>query len=226
MREVKKYRYFFAAILTIVIFVMGILFSNFVDQTRYDSLRTEVNQNNVELESQQLQLNYLRSESVQSCSALEAGLQEIVSGYNKRLGNLQSYRENSFFNKKEFETMKKSYILSGIRYWVFAQEIRQKCDYQADTVLFFTSQIGSANGCEECGKMGEQLSMLKKKYGDNLLIFTIPLEMEDGMVEMLEGQYNVTDVPAVVVNGNSSKKIEGFRSRKVVEEYLLVEVPN
>jgi hypothetical protein len=226
MREVKKYRYFFAAILTIVIFVMGILFSNFVDQTRYDSLRTEVNRNNVELESQQLQLNYLRSESVQSCSALEAGLQEIVSGYNKRLGNLQSYRENSFFNKKEFETMKKSYILSGIRYWVFAQEIRQKCDYQADTVLFFTSQIGSANGCEECGKMGEQLSMLKKKYGDNLLIFTIPLEMEDGMVEMLEGQYNVTDVPAVVVNGNSSKKIEGFRSRKVVEEYLLVEVPN
>jgi hypothetical protein len=226
MREVTKYRYFFAAVLTLVIFVMGILFSNFVDQTRYDSLRTEVRDNRVELESRQLQLNYLRSDNIQSCSALEAGLKDIVSGYNKRLGNLQTFMENSFFNREEFRVMKQSYILSGIRYWMFAEEIRDKCDYEANTILFFTSEIGGGEECPECGKMGEQLSVLKKKYEDNLLIFTIPMSMDDGMVEMLEGQYNVTDVPTVVVNGNSSKRIEGFKSRRVVEDYLTVEEPN
>jgi hypothetical protein len=224
MREVKKYRYFFAAVLTIVIFVMGMLFSNFVDQQRYDSLMTEVNQNNVELESQQLQLSYLRSDNVESCRALQAGLRDIVSSYNQRLGNIQAYRDNSFFNVREFELMKESYILSGIRYWMFAQELRQKCDYRANTVLFFTSELGDEN-CEECGRMGEQLSLLKRKYGDNLLVFTVPLEMDDGMVEVLAGQYNVTGRPTTVINGNSSKKIEGFKSRRRIEEYLTVQVP-
>lgn len=223
MREVRKYRYLFAAVLTIVIFVMGILFSNFMDGARYSSLKTEIQDNNVQLESRQLQLNYLQSDNVESCRALEAGLKDIVSGYNKRLGNIQGYSERSFFNAEEFETMKHSYILSGLRYWMFAQELRQKCDYSDNTVLFFTSQIGDASDCEECGKMGEQLSLLKRKYGDSLLVFNIPTDMEDGMVDMLEGQYNVTEVPTIIVNGNQSKRIEGLKSRREVEKYLTVE---
>ena len=222
MREVQKYRYLFAAVLTIVIFVLGILFSNFVDGARTNSLRTEIQQNNVELESRQLQLNYLQSDNVESCSALEAGLKDIVSGYNERLGNLQGYSQQSFFNQQEFDVMKQSFILSGVRYWMFAQELRHKCDYNDNTALFFTSEIGDQGECADCGKMGEQLSLLKKKYGDRLLVFTVPTEMEDGMIDMLEGQYNVTEIPTVVINGNKTKKIEGFKSRKIIERNLTV----
>lgn len=222
MREVRKYRYFFAAVLTVIIFLLGVLFSNFVDDTRYSSLKNDINQDNVELESRQLQLNYLQSDNVKSCGALEAGLRDIVQGYNNRLSNLQNYQKRSFFKQEEFGTMKHSYILSGIRYWMFAQELRQKCDYNADTVLFFTKGIGNDQNCPDCGSMGEQLTILKRKYGESLLVFTVPTNIEDGMVDMLEGQYNITERPTIIINGNESQKIEGLRSRNYVERQLTV----
>ncbi|MFB6241468.1 MAG: hypothetical protein ABEJ36_01535 [Candidatus Nanosalina sp.] len=225
MREIKKYRYFFAAVLTVAIFVLGILMSSFVDQARYDSLRTQIRENNVELESRQLQLNYLQSDNIDSCRAMKAGLQDIVSGYNKRLSNLQNYAENSMFNREEFRVLKHSYILSGIRYWMFAQELRQRCGYKANTVLFFTSSMGNNGGCSECGRMGEQLSLLKSRYEERLLVFTVPVKLNDGMIDMLESQYNVTEIPTVVINSNKSKRIEGFESRRKIEEYLTVEPP-
>lgn len=222
MREVRKYRYFFAAVLTVIIFLLGVFFSNFVDDTRYSSLRNEINQDNVELESRQLQLNYLQSDNVKSCGALKAGLRDIVQGYNNRLSNLQNYQERSFFKQEEFGTMKQSYILSGIRYWMFAQELRQECDYNADTVLFFTEGIGDNQDCPDCGSMGEKLTILKRKYGESLLVFTVPTNIEDGMVDMLEGQYNITERPTIIINGNESQKIEGLRSRNYLERQLTV----
>jgi len=222
VREVRKYRYFFAAVLTVVIFVLGVLFSNFVDDARYNSLRDDINQDNVELESRQLQLNYLQSDNVKSCGALEAGLRDIVEGYNSRLSDLQSYQERSFFKKDEFRTMQHSYILSGIRYWMFAQELREECGYDADTVLFFTEGVGNDQDCSECGSMGEQLTILKRQYGERLLVFTVPTTIDDGMVNMLEGQYNITERPTIIINGNESQKIEGMRSRNYVERHLTV----
>jgi hypothetical protein len=222
MREIKKWRYVFAALLTIVVFLLGVFMSHYIDGARYDALQNQIQENNLELESRQLQLSYLRSENVESCGALKAGLQDIVSSYNKRLGNIQSYEENSFFREKDFQKMKHAYVLSGLRYWMFAEEVNDRCGREADTVLFFTTRIGNADDCDECGRMGEQLSLLKQEYNEDLLIFTVPTDMEDGLIEMLEGQFNITDIPTAVINGNKSKTVEGFKSRDQIRKHLTV----
>lgn len=220
MREVKKYRYLFAAVLTITIFVLGILFSNLVDDQRYSSLQNEIQEDNVEMESWQLQMNYISSDNMASCSTLEKGLQDVVSNYNSRLDNLQNYQEDSFFRSEDFESMKNLYILSGLRYWMFAEELQDKCDYDVDTVLYFTTKIGEAEECEACGYTGEQLSFLKQKYGEELLVFTVPTEFNDGMVDMLEAQYNVTEVPTVIVNENRTNRLEGRASTEDIEQLV------
>jgi len=220
MRDVKKYRYVFAAVITIVIFTLGMLFSNFVDDQRYSSLRNEIQDNNVELESWQLQLNYLRSEDVDSCQALQTGLQDVVSNYNSRLDDIQNYRENSFFREDDFESMKDLYVLSGLRYWLFAEELKDNCEYDANTALYFTTSIGEAEDCDACGYTGEQLSILKRKYGEQLLIFTVPTEFEDGFVDMLQTRHNVTEVPTVVINDNSTTKLSGRVSSQEIEQQL------
>jgi thioredoxin-like negative regulator of GroEL len=89
-------------------------------------------------------------------------------------------------------------------------------------VLFFTTRIGNADDCDECGRMGEQLSLLKQEYNEDLLIFTVPTDMEDGLIEMLEGQFNITDIPTAVINGNKSKTVEGFKSRDQIRKHLTV----
>ncbi|MFB6158417.1 MAG: hypothetical protein ABEJ95_02015 [Candidatus Nanohalobium sp.] len=218
MREIQKYRYVMAGVLTVAVFVLGVLFSNFMDDTRYQSLENEMQQTQVEMESRQLQLSYLKSSEVQSCDAIEAGLKEIVEGYNKRLRRVQQYQENSFFQEEQFRTMKREYILSGIRYWLYAQELRDRCDNGSNTVLFFTSSLFSESECDECSSLGTELTLLKKEYGEELLVFTVPTSLDDGAVEMLEKQYNITETPAVVLNGE--EKLEGFHSSDEIEEEL------
>ncbi|MFB6207739.1 MAG: hypothetical protein ABEJ69_00140 [Candidatus Nanohaloarchaea archaeon] len=217
MEEVNKHRYAFAALLTVLVFLLGVFVSNFVDGVRADSLAASRNDNLVDLESQQLQLSYLQSGDVQSCSPLKTGLKSIVEDYNSRLGSLQNYEDGSFFRKDVFKDIKHRYILSGIRYWMFAQDLRERCDYNASTVLFFTNSLDK-EGCNACARQGQQLDYLKEKYEEDLLVFTIPTSMDDGMIDILEDQYNVTEEPVVVVNGEHV--LRGYHYRADIEKYL------
>lgn len=221
MREIQKYRYILAAVLTLTVFVMGVLFSNLMDDRRYQSLQNEIQENNIEMESRQIQLSYLKSADVQSCDALEAGLTDIIEGYNGRLEKVQRYQESSFFKKDRFRAVKREYILSGVRYWMYAQELRDKCDYNSNTVLFFTQDIFGNSECPECNRMGKELIYLKKKYGGKFLLFTMPTTLDDGAVNMLEQQYNVTETPTVILNGE--EKIVGYNSSREIEQELEVE---
>lgn len=218
MREIQKYRYIIAGILTITVFVMGMLFSNLMDDRRYQELQNEMQQNNVEMESRQLQLSYLKSPGVESCAALEAGLSDIVEGYNSRLENVQQYQENSFFQQKQFKTIKRKYILSGVRYWMYAQELRDKCNYNATTVLFFTENMFSEDDCQSCKNIGTELTILKRRHDRDFLVFTMPTELDDGAVNILEQQYNVTKTPTLVVNGE--EKIEGYMTSGEISQKL------
>ncbi|MFB6181162.1 MAG: hypothetical protein ABEJ93_04765 [Candidatus Nanohalobium sp.] len=203
-------------------FLLGVLFSTVVDGQRAGVLENELKENLVELESRNLQLNYLKSSEVQSCSVLKEGLSNTVSDYNDRLEKVKIYQEESLLRKQKFEPIKQRYVLSGIRYWIFAEDLKQKCSYNADTILFFRKSIGSDAGCEQCKRQGEQLSLLKKRYDDRILIFSVPLNMEDGMIEILEKQYNVSDVPVLVLNGN--KTLHNYHSRsEIIRELNLSE---
>ncbi|QKQ98579.1 hypothetical protein GKQ38_03575 [Candidatus Nanohaloarchaea archaeon] len=215
MREIQKYRYLFAALLTVLVFSLGILFSNFMDDRRSERLQAELNEDVVELQSQNLQLTYLRSNQVQSCSTMEEGLTNMIKDYNMRLNKVQEYQKNSIMNAGNFKQIKRRYVLSGLRYWMFVGELKKECDYNANTVLFFTETL-QASECGACKRQGQQLSLLKQKYQDDLLIFSVPTSMDDGMVSVLKHQYNISEPPALVIN--REMVIHGYRSRGYIEE--------
>jgi|APHM01.1.fsa_nt_gi hypothetical protein len=103
---------------------------------------------------------------------------------------------------------------------MFAEEINRKCGRTSDTVLYFTSRVGAAQSCQECAEMGEHLSLTKKQKGSDFLIFTVPANLEDGMVDMLKRQYNVTSIPTTVFNANKSNKIHGVGSLDEIDSRL------
>ena len=217
MREIKKYRYLFAGLLTVLVFSLGLLFSNFMDYQRSDQLEQELNQDVVDLQSQNLQLTYLRSNQVQSCSTMETGLGNMIEDYNMRLEKVQEYEKNTLTNSGRFQQIKRQYIISGLRYWMFVGELKDECDYSPDTVLFFTESLQASN-CEECKRQGQQLSLLKQRYGEDFLVFSVPMSLDDGMVDVLADQYNITEPPAVVINRDNV--LHGYRSRTVIEEEM------
>lgn len=207
-----------AGALVLVVFILGVLFSNMMDDRRYEKLQNEVRDNSIQIESRQLQLSYLKSSEVQSCSALQTGLSDIIRSYNDRLGKVQAFQKNSIFKEKQFKDTKHQYTLSGIRYWMYTQELRRKCDYNATTVLFFTENLFGNSDCDDCTGIGAELSIIKKKYEDQFLLFTIPTSLDDGAVNALENQYNITKTPTLIINGE--KKLEGFQNKSSIEKAM------
>lgn len=212
-REIKKYRYLFAALFTILVFTTGILFSNLVDDYRSSALQNEIREDVTDLESQQLQLNYLERQD--NCRVLEAGLNEVLQGYNERLDRVVNYEENSLFKQRRFQDIRRQYVLAGIRYWIFSKDLREKCeDYNPDTILYFQKQ-----DCPDCDSTGRELSRIKKTYGNQALIFTIYTDIQDSMVTILEKEYKVNQTPTVIINEET--KLEGDLSRQEIKENMV-----
>lgn len=211
-REIKKYRYLFAALFTILVFTTGILFSNLVDDYRSSALQNEVREDVTDLESQQLQLNYLERQD--NCRVLEAGLNEVLQGYNERLDRVVNYEENSLFKSERFQNIRRQYVLAGIRYWIFSKDLRDKCeDYNPDTILYFQKQ-----DCPACDSTGKELSRIKKTQGNQALVFNIFTDIEDSMVTILEKEYQINQTPTVVINEETT--LEGDLSRQEIEENM------
>lgn len=213
-REIKKYRYLFAALFTVLIFSTGLLFSNLMDDYRSSALEEEVRNDVTELESQQLQLNYLERQD--NCRTLRAGLNEILRGYNDRLDRVENFEENSLFKSDRFNDIRRQYVLSGIRYWTFAQDLREKCDdYEPNTILYFQTETGDCPGCEETG---DALTRIRSTH-DQTLVFVIHTDLEDGMVRILEEEFEIETVPTVVINEET--KLEGEITRERIEENMV-----
>lgn len=198
MSEIKKYRYLFAALFTILMFTMGVLTSNLIDDTRQNALQETLEEDAADLQSKQLMMNYLDDQK--SCNLRKKGLAQIVEDYNNRLERVESYEKSSFFQAGDFQNLRRRYVLSGLEYWMFAENTKEECDdYNPDTVLFFTEE-----DCTSCARQGEILSDLKRVHGEDLLVFVIYTDIEDNMIEVLKKEYNVTSPPAVIVNQNTT----------------------
>lgn len=215
-REIKKYRYVFAAVFTILIFFTGILFSNLMDDYRSGVLSEELEEDLIELESRQVQMNYLEDEN-HTCEAMQAGLSNIVGSYNERLERMESYRDSTMLQEDQFNDIRRRYTLSGVEYWQFSEKVKDKCDgYEPDTILYF-----GEDDCSNCDQQRRELDRLKNIYGEEVLIFTVFTDIDDGMVEILTNEYDVQETPKIVINGE--KQDEGLRHRDEIIENLTVE---
>lgn len=215
MSEIKKYRYLFAALFTILIFTTGILTSNLIDDKRQSALQDTLEDDAADLQSRQLMMNYLDNKD--SCEMRKEGLSQIVEGYNDRLERVQSYEENSFFQSGSYENLRRRYVLSGIEYWMFAEETKKECpSYDPNTILFFTEQ-----GCDSCARQGETLSDIKRVYGEDVLVFVIYTDLEDSMIDLLKEEYNVSSPPGVVLNQNTV--FDSLASRQNITRNLNLE---
>ncbi len=218
MSEIKKYRYIFALVLTALIFMLGVLGSNLIDDKRQAELQTSLQEDTTDIQSKQLLMRYL--EDKESCELRQQGLTEIIEGYNNRLERVKSYEDRSFFQESEFKNIRRSYVLSGIEYWMFAEQIETSCeDYGTNTILFFTEE-----DCEECERQGQTLSDIKRIYGDEVLIFSVYRGIDDSMINLLEEQYEIDSAPTLVINKNQT--VSGVRSRSNITSRLHLDSGN
>ncbi|QQG39684.1 MAG: hypothetical protein HYS81_04935 [Candidatus Aenigmatarchaeota archaeon] len=197
-----------------VLFLSGLGLGLLVSEEKADYLGAQVEQVDSDIES--LQLEFLLLDTIgenATCRLVKDRLREVNS-QSYELGNkVGAYEDNEEgINGESLDLLKRAYYHSLIKYWIFNKKVEDVCGEKTANIIYFF-----VRDCSACQDQGVVLSYYKEVLGENLLVFPISADFEDPFVQTLNGYYNVTSYPALVING---EKHEGFLSKKELGDRL------
>lgn len=210
MREINKRLYLITGIITLVIFLLGILLGIFIEGERVKYIEVKTREQKINFDSLQLQYLYLSMVGEkEGCPAFLATLKNYMGDTEKMRLRLEDYLKKSSIHTKEFELLKRDYIISQLNYWILSKKTKELCKTDFVTILYFHSK-----DCRDCENQGYILDYLKKLFSDKLLIFSLDVKFdEEPIIFILTNRYNVSETPTIIIE---DKKFVGFTHEGVL----------
>ena len=203
-RKISKERYVIVAIITLLIFLLGISFGFILDNFRVKQIENEERARQLDYASLQFQYLFLTSlqelnENGSACSALKINLEKTIKEMSKTVEELEYYKKESSLNKDRYAQLQRQYFIDNLKYWLLAKKSRKLCNIDIVTVLYFFS----SKNCDICPNQGILLTYYKKIFNDRLLIFPLDVDIKnkEPVVDLMLKTYNITVYPTIVVNG-------------------------
>lgn len=212
-REISKSKYLMAFIIASGIFLVGVLVGNFMNNSKFN----KINELQQDLRTQVLSLETQYTIASQNpCNLFESD--ELSSELYKMSDNLDKLEGEVGKYNEDLLDLVEYYSLLEIRHWLFLKEVEKKCNRHLNLILFFYSN--NEEKCTDCGTQGFVLSYIRKKYPEErIYVYSFNVDIDNGAINALQRTYNVTKLPAIVINDNN---YFGFKDRNDVEEILSI----
>lgn len=202
MREISLKNYIVAGIITLLVFITGLMLGLTTSDKRVSSSEQQINQHRLELDSLQLQYLFIDQQKDKSnCAAISFALEENVKKLAILGDKIESYSEDINFNELEFNFLKREYTLAQIRYWLVAKKAKQICSTDAVSVFYFYSNEADCFGCSTQSRI---LTHLKGQFKDKLLVFSLDSSfLQEPLVPILRQTYNIIQFPSIVIEDDT-----------------------
>ncbi len=209
-KELNKSRYILAAVLTLIILASGIGIGLVIEKARLlASERSNVMQD-IALNSLQVQQLYLDTYNINSCESIQKLLESNMNDLDLSMKRLVKYSKSAVMNREDFELNLRDYFVTELQYFLISEKMKSKCKMDSVNVLYFYTQT------EESDRQGYVLDFIKKKFGDQVMIFSFNANFEgEPMIEMLTKAHGLEDFPATAIDG---KTFEGYTPEEEVEK--------
>ncbi len=211
-RKISKSRYFFAFLITLVVFTLGLLLGFIIESKRIQLIEIQDQQQELDFNSLQLQYQFVDLFGEEkNCEALQKTFEESSKNMETSRNKLESYLQDSSLNKKEYNLLKREYTLAQIRFWLQIKKTKDVCGLEHSVIFYF---YGDDDQCPQCADQAYILTYLKNKLSSNLLNFVFDSQLEEEpLIDMLKKIYEIEEYPTLIING---KKFEGFTSKETI----------
>jgi hypothetical protein len=215
----KKYILLKAAIITVVIFSIGLFIGMWLDGQRYDEIKNEITNLNIDWNDARLQSLYYRTFSNQSdfCQSALATNKKLAEKIFSRGEQLERYEEVNRFSSEVLE-QKKIYALLHVQLWLNSVELKRECNANYSTIIYFYSHY--AKGEEEQDQDVQSSILIDSihRCDGQLEVFPIPIDMDIQIIDLIIEQYGINSVPSLLVNEDTP--LNGVQSREVIENLI------
>jgi len=207
----NKKRYLWAAIIALVLFFLIIQVSYFISYLEFERVASLQDPISYKIFEDKLAYNLFGKDA---CT--EDTFKEITSDLRYQ-GQLIGQLEERFgINDHRIIFRKKFYTLTQIEHFEFIKLINEECNRSINSILFFYSN--EAEDLDNSESMGNILGPIYQRNKENLVLYSIDLNLDSDLVRSLKEKYGVGEEPVVIVN--EDQRFTQISHISEIEQYL------
>jgi hypothetical protein len=216
---VQKDVFWKAGIITAIVFILGILLGSFMESSRIESIREEYKQMEVEWADTKLQTIYFQILDPKFCDiAIEENLNFADRVYEEGL-KIECYENaNKLNDKNELTYEKQRYTLFKIDFWLNSIYLKNKCKANYTNVVYFYLDKPSLVEKSKQETISLILRDLKNKYGQQMMLIPIPLDLDLVTVNVIKSTYHIDKFPTILIDEKS--KLEDLPNINEIEKRI------
>lgn len=206
-----------ALILTIVIFLLGVLLGYFLEDYRISEIEEEYKRIEIEWADAKLQSIYYQAINPIFCeAAIKENLNFADKVYSQGL-KLEKYDEANPLTESIILD-KQRYALLKTEFWLNSISLKEKCKANYTNLIYFYANEPDIQQKSEQKVESVILKELKEKYGPQLMLIPLPIDLDISIINIMINTYNITTLPTILIN--EKDKLEGFHNKEDIENLI------
>ncbi len=206
-----------AFVLTLVIFVLGMLVGFWIDNGRVEEIRAEYK--GMEISSNDARLQALYYQVFRNSSNFcEPAIQENLVFSEKVYSEGVRIERYEKINKlaPSLVTDKRRYILLKLQFWFNSIELKRTCKANYTNLVYFYSHYNTTMPEHVQSKV---LQEVKESCGPNLMLIPLPVDLNITTIDIIKKQYNITLTPTLLIN--EEVKLEGLHGKDELWRHII-----
>jgi len=189
----NKKRYLWAAIIATILFFLIIKASYFISYLEFERVASLQDPISYKIFEDKLEYSLfgkdICAEDTFEEISTDLGYQgQLIGQLEKRFG-INDYRV--LFRKK-------FYTLIQLEHFEFVKIINEECNKSINSILFFYSNEGT--DLENSEGLGDILATIYQKNKDNLVLYSLDLNLDSDIMRSLRKKYELGEAPVVIIN--------------------------
>jgi len=204
------------AVITVIVFLVGVYLGFVFDSMRVEEVRGRLTQIDNLWNDVRLMQSYIQkfSNRTDYCEfLLEENLKVGDKIYDEGL-KVEEYEKNNRFASL-FILEKKRYALLDLQFWINSIDLKKLCNANYSTVIYFYSQYEKT---PEQVFQDRVLWDLKQKCGPKIIYITFPADIDISTIEIIKNIYDIEKIPSILIN--ESILLEGPSTMRELEEQI------
>ncbi len=198
------------AILTTVIFLLGILLGYGLDQWRTGDALGTIQKSELDAQSYQIEQEFFSMFGEYRCDLASKRLNELAHTLGELGYYLVNFEKKSVFKQKDYDYLLRKYFLLELRTYTLLTQAKKNCRTEDITILYFFLPDDIVSE-----QQGRVLDVLVKEHS-NLSVFSLNAQYKgDLLVDGVKSHYNITMTPTIIINNHIKK--EGFVEKEDLE---------
>ncbi len=203
------------AVIVTALLMSGIFYlGSILSDEKLEAIEGDLREFEVERRSQEISRSIAENLPERNCDALNLAVEQTIKDTQNLEDEVIRHERSNKINSENFELIKKEYTNVLLEYWLLTEKVKEMCDSDTVTLLYFYSD---EQECPECSDQGIILSHYRDKYDENLLVFPLDTTLDMRPINILVDTYDMEVFPVIKVEG---EMYEGFITKDELGEIL------